>query len=265
MSNNNNVMNSHAQISIDEFNALRNETVERISIMNSQASNAIGMILTTWAAGFGLLGINFTNLDKLNKTTQIVMSFGQISAFFFSIFLLIPMAIKSGENLRQLVSIGVYTQVFFNYISQNKTQDIDHTIYVWETADKSMNTVITGKGKYRVRDRLFNSEYVILSIISLFFLIGTIIFNYSVLNINSKLLITIYGLIITIAIFLILSINSISSAKHNLSEASNIYTKKYLSLAVDMGLIAQTELQKAWEQLNPNRVISDKYNEYFNT
>lgn len=45
MSNNNNVKNTHVQISKDEFNALRNETVERITIMNSQASNAIGMIL----------------------------------------------------------------------------------------------------------------------------------------------------------------------------------------------------------------------------
>ena len=118
--------NNHMQISIDEFNALRSETVERISIMNSQASNAIGMILTTWAAGFGLLGINFSNLDKLNEVAQIIISFGQTSAFLFSILLLIPMAIKSGENLRQLVSIGVYIRVFL--ITYLKTKSIILTI-----------------------------------------------------------------------------------------------------------------------------------------
>ena len=47
-----------AQIfSLEEYSSLRNETVERISIMNNQASSAFGILLTTWGAGFTLLGI----------------------------------------------------------------------------------------------------------------------------------------------------------------------------------------------------------------
>lgn len=40
-----------------EYQTLRNEIVERISIINSQASNAMSLIITTWAAGFALLGV----------------------------------------------------------------------------------------------------------------------------------------------------------------------------------------------------------------
>lgn len=42
-----------AQIfSPEEYSSLRNETVERISIMNNQASSAFGILLTTWGGWF---------------------------------------------------------------------------------------------------------------------------------------------------------------------------------------------------------------------
>lgn len=259
---------NNIKFSTDEFNSLRGETIERISIMNNQASNAMGIILTIWASGFSLLGIQLYNYDNLSNNSLAILSIGQILSFCFSILMLIPMAIKSGENLRQLVSIGVYIKVFFNYISQHQYKDNKslQILYAWESADKLMNIIIARKKRYHLRDFLFNSEYTILGFLSLLFLLIPLILNYKIFNVffNSKVLIILYILLITINVFLIVLIFIFSNSKNNINKASEEYTRKYLILLVEMKLLPKSKLHKAWQQLNPHKEIDEKkYKKYF--
>ena len=45
---------------------------------------------------------------------------------------------------------------------------------------------------------------------------------------------------------------------------SDEYTKKYLILAVEYGIIQEKDLSDAWEELNPRKAIDvQKYYQYF--
>lgn len=259
--------NPNIEFSVDEFNTLRAETVERISIMNNQASNAINLILATWIAGFTLLGIQLTNQKDLSTFYLIILSIGQMSAFYLSLLMIIPMATKSGENLRQLISIGMYIKVFYDYLSILK-QDSEtvSTYYLWEYTDKLLSSFTTSKGKKQLKYRLLNSEYVILSAASALFLFISALLSFNFINAycHTIYLYILYLLIIISSIILVLFTNYLSSSKRNLMDLSVEYTKKYLIIAADIGIINENGLKNAWKELNPNKKISiEKYEKYF--
>lgn len=164
--------------SLEEYNSLRNETVERISIMNNQASSAFGLLLTTWGAGFTLLGIlvsfQVSGKEEISFLFLLLLSIGQVFAFLSSLLMLVPMAIKSGENLRQMISLGVYIRVFYDYASKyrNCTQR-----FSWDTADKQVSAFTTIKGTNKFWLRQFNAEYIILGFISTTFLFISYVYN----------------------------------------------------------------------------------------
>ena len=203
------------QLPMDEYNSLKSEIINRINIMNTQASTAISLIIAIWAAGFGLLGIQLSNLEDLSMAQNLALSFGQIGVFILSNVILLPMAIKSGENLRQMVSLGAYIQVFFEYLSHKNGLP---TQFTWETSDKAINSVINSK-EYRCRDYLFNSKYTILGIISLLFILIEIPLNYSFSNhvIDNVPLAIIYVAVILFSVFLIWKIYCYSSSKKNIN------------------------------------------------
>lgn len=91
-----------AQIfSLEEYSSLRNETVERISIMNNQASSAFGILLTTWGAGFTLLGIlvscQVSDKYEVPFVCLLLLSIGQVLAFFHPCLCLFPWQLKVGR------------------------------------------------------------------------------------------------------------------------------------------------------------------------
>ena len=51
------------EISENEYVNLRNEIIQRILLMNSQATNAITVVLTMWVAGLGMFGIQLANVE----------------------------------------------------------------------------------------------------------------------------------------------------------------------------------------------------------
>lgn len=92
------------EFSIEEYTSIRAELIERIKIMNSQEASALVAIITSWAAGF-----TFAN-EILTKKFIMLDSFGtvvfqclQTFIFLIPIFYFVPLAIKSGENLTQMV------------------------------------------------------------------------------------------------------------------------------------------------------------------
>lgn len=257
-----------AQIfSPEEYSSLRNETVERISIMNNQASSAFGILLTTWGAGFTLLGIlvscQVSDKYVVPFVCLLLLSIGQVLAFFSSLLMLVPMAIKSGENLRQLISLGVYIRVFYDYAS--KYWDCKQR-FSWDTADKRVSAFTTTKGTDKFWLRQFNAEYFILGIISTTFLLISYVYNAILLQQRiPRNYLFIGGLLIAVFAFYLLCIIHIkSSTKRNLMLLSEEYTKKYLILAVESGIIQKEDLKIAWSELDPGKAIDlKKYSHYF--
>lgn len=254
--------------SLEEYRSLRNETVERISIINNQASSAFTLLLTTWGAGFTLLGI-LVSYQTSSQEAEIpflcllLLSIGQVFAFLSSLFMLVPMAIKSGENLRQLISLGVYIRVFYDYASKywNCMQR-----FSWETADKRVSAFTTTKGIDKFWLRQFNAEYIILGFVSTTFLLVSYAYNAIFFKqiIPSNYLF--YGglLIAILALYLLHIIHIKSSAKRNIMLLSDEYTKKYLILAVESGIIQEKDLKTAWSELDPGEAIDiKKYSRYF--
>lgn len=254
--------------SLEEYNSLRNETVERISIMNNQASSAFGLLLTTWGAGFTLLGIlvSYQTSGKSNEIPfllLLLLSVGQVFAFLSSLLMLVPMAIKSGENLRQLISLGVYIRVFYDYVS--KYRECKQR-FSWDTADKQVSAFTTTKGTDKFWLRQYNAEYIVLGFISTTFLSISYVYNTILLQpqIPTNYLLA-GGLLIAIfAFYLLHIIHTKSSTKRNLMLLSDEYTKKYLVLAVESGFIEKKDLTNAWNELDPGKAIELKeYSRYF--
>lgn len=119
------------EISESEYISLRDEMVQRIVLMNSQATNAITVVLTMWAAGLGLFGIQLANMRKFNILHNLALCFGEVGSFFCALIILIPLAMKSGENLRQLVTLNLYISFFyFELIRKIKSKNIYPGEYV---------------------------------------------------------------------------------------------------------------------------------------
>ena len=158
-------------ISESEYISLRDEIIQRIILMNSQATNAITVVLTMWAAGLGLFGIQLANLDSFNKLHNLALCFGEVGSFFCAVLILIPMALKSGENLRQQVAISTYIRLFY-YDFVRKKRIKSKYIYPWEYMSESTNDIYE-KNKRNKRNKVLlsmaNAEYPILGLVSVVF------------------------------------------------------------------------------------------------
>lgn len=128
------------EISESEYISLRDEMVQRIVLMNSQATNAITVVLTMWAAGLGLFGIQLANMRKFNILHNLALCFGEVGSFFCVLIILIPLAMKSGENLRQLVTLNLYISFFYFELVRDKKIK-SKNIYPWEYVSGSTNYI----------------------------------------------------------------------------------------------------------------------------
>ena len=173
--------NSSFTISESEYESLREEIIQRIILMNSQATNAITVVLTMWAAGLGLLGIQLANLEKINIIHNLALCIGETGSFFCALLILVPLALKSGENLRQQVAIGTYIRLFYyEFVRMGKIKS--NNIYPWEYVNRMTNDIFeTGKKgkKNKLLLILTNSEYPILGLVSVVFSLCVFITNYN--------------------------------------------------------------------------------------
>lgn len=164
--------------------------------------------------------------------------------------MLVPMAIKSGENLRQLASLSAYIRVFYDFLTDGQ--------YIWDTADKHVSAVTTAKGTHMFWLKQFNSEYIILGIASLIFLLLSFLLSLIYLHDQTtKCYLLFIGLaVIILAVYLLAVIYKKSNTKNNMMELSVEYIQKYLILAVEMGFIREDDLTNAWNELNPENKIN---------
>lgn len=257
----------HPSFSVDEYSTLRNEIIQRISIMNNQAANAFGIILTVWAAGFSCLGILMANKATLDYYSLAWLSFCQLGAFVISLFIILPMAIKSGENISQIISIGIYIRIFYFYVPHH--HDPTGDIFGWEYANPLINKSTTPKQLRPIEgiiNNRLNSEYTILGVASLLFIFGSILINYSIVRQSSYigLILAGYAVILLLSIAYIGIISLQSNIKRNAKRAAGLYVKQYLTLAVEEGFLKKQDLKKAWKELHPGAAVPyKKYESYF--
>ncbi len=258
-------MKNPRKSNVSEYSALREETCTRIEIMNSQANSAFTTALATWVIGFTLLGLQFTSDSFPEDVMTLILTIGQIIAFFSAIILLLPMAAKSGENLRQLVSLAAYIRIFFDEASQVNSQD-DFKFY-WETMDKKMNIIINSNTKIRTstvydniqkfssKPSLFNSEYAALAIVSnAFFLLDCANFIFLLCELSVRIIILIIVCMILIAfeilaIYLIRKISQVSSGRLNSKESYRVYLKQYFELAMKYSVLDKEEGEQIWNDI----------------
>lgn len=238
------------EISESEYVSLRNEMIQRILLMNAQATNAITVVLTMWAAGLGLFGIQLANLEKFNELHNIALCFGEVGAFFCSLLILAPLALKSGENLRQQVAISTYIRVFYyELIKENKIKS--NNIYPWEYISEFTNDVFekTKGRKNKLLLIMTNAEYPILGLVSFVFSSCVLLANYNFIFTEStsdkvKTMFMAVSLLVEIVeIMMILFLYKKTSINRNMTLIVDGKLEKYLKLAIDMEVMEEGDLE----------------------
>lgn len=251
------------KLSIEEYNSLRSETIERISIMNNQGASAFGIVLTSWAAGFGMMGVMLANIEKIPQEMVKFIYILEIIAFLYSLIMLLPMAVKSGENLRQILSLGTYIRVFYNYLPQH--EKVQGPLFYWDTVDKQVNYIATPKGIKNKRHKLakwYNHEYIVLGFASSIFTLITFIMLCDHLLCGGKsktaiIIMTTSGvLLLFLLIYTLCQIYKASSVTTNMMRISNDYMEKYVVIAKELGFIDVSEVEQALKELDPEREIT---------
>lgn len=253
------------ELNVDEFNALRAEITSRQSIMNSQSSNASMIIIATWTAGFALLGLQVANSLSPRSFFSLLLPVGQMLAFAATVMLLIPMAVKSGENLQQMVSIGTYILIFFEEPCRLHPERYPKQFY-WETADKKENAVIHDIGKGSpLKSLVYNSEYPLLAIASdsFYCLALSNLFTSAHIQFSSspalKTAFSAFSILISIIIFIgTIAIWRSSNIKRNLQERRNSYIRQYLDLAYENGIFSKEDYTKACSHYSDTLLSSHK-------
>lgn len=226
--------------STHEYDSLRSEMISRIEIINSQSNLAITTILSTWTVGFAIIfAINEFEIKSY------VLSLASVCIFLIPIFYFIPLSIKSGENIRQIASISAYIRVFYDYFSFKQKKEI----FNWETSNNIYSYINVNRGKPSILMRLYNEEYVVLSITSLGLYISMSIFSLYH-SLPDKVIEPYYTLfVIFLFIFAIVGIASIfviqkaSCMNNSMMKNTIFYVNAYIDRAIELNLLSKDNKQ----------------------
>lgn len=143
-----------------------------MQIVNRLVSNTSSIILSTWGPAFVILGLIVANKPSVFMFRVLVIF--QIILLVSSVWLLYPLALKSGENLKQLALLSAYIRVFFEYIPclrnegqmkweifNSKLNGVTHGLSIDENA--SIQTMAIKYAQYR-KMKHFNREYLVLGL-----------------------------------------------------------------------------------------------------
>lgn len=249
-----------------EYETLRAEILSRIQTMNNQAFNSITFVVTTWVAGFSLLSMQLGYLEVFSDASCLLLSFGQMFSFFFSICLMYPLAIKSGENLKQITMISAYIRVFFEFVPEEQS-------FMWEravnlvsasTSEKGLKNSILSYLNGAGRLGFHNGEYAILGAASLIFVISAFVHCLFITDTYMQLSPLVYQMVIVLGMILIIigfetviNIYRASSVKSNMMKVNKDITFAFLNLALTQGLIDEQKAEQGRLLLNPNNSLDE--------
>lgn len=238
------------RFSLSEYQSLRDEIIQRTSGIEPQVSNVIITMLSVLGVGITLsLGIDTGELGKY----QILLSFIRAVIFVVPIFYSLPLAIKSGENLRQIVSISAYIRVFFEYPSMKRKDEKLN----WEITNNLMSITNVDRHKKSTMVKFYQSSYTVLAIVSyclyVLFSVVSITDFYKIGN-TALLVCLIIGYTV-LAVFSLLAVvetQKNSSIKRNLMDNSEKFIDAYIKRAIEIGLYSKDAYKTIWRELNPN-------------
>ena len=174
---------------IAEYNSLRQEILERITLMNSQNSSAIQVIIPLWVAGFTLMGIRLGgDIDSI--MVKIGLCWGESIAFYVVIPILCSMAIRSAENIRQIAALGSFIRVHYELLPKViGTNNKGAEQFFWESMDAAASKLKKSDEKTCLQKRFlnglifYNREYLWMALTSLaFWVVSLISFRLTVLQ-----------------------------------------------------------------------------------
>lgn len=255
----------------EEYIALKTEILERIRIMNSQGTNAIVTILTTWSIAIAFTVICYSREVIREPACRFILENIKNFIYLIPIFFFIPLSIKSGENLRQLASLSAYIKVFYEFPMLKGGDN------AWETYNTMLSNITVDKGEKSNIMKRFNGEYSILASISLIiFALNVMSTGYIILSEKIELCIGsiciqvwtrrwikcyfLLYLVIGLAMIFIISaiIHRTSCAKVNGMDAAAWYLGGYIELAKQNGLLREWDYEKIYQILRPNLKIAEE-------
>ena len=235
-----------------EYTSIRNELVQRLSVINAQSHTAILTIVTAIGAGITLID---TEVDQINNEVGFIsLNIIRSLIFLIPILYLFPLAVKSGENLIQIASLSAYIRVFYDYISKpNEKMN-------WETSNNILSNANIDRGKRSFYMKFYNGEYTVLAILSYLLYIGfsvvSIIILKSVVDKNFLMGLEIfYTLLALFLLVVVICIHKSAGMKNTLMKYTPIYIEGYLKRAIEMGVIDNLDIDSAKKELNPYNEI----------
>ena len=227
------------RIKDEEYKTLRDEMNMRIQLMNTHNLGMITAVFAVWA----IAGVMFKEyveiiLDYTCSDIKIaVILFTVLIPLFIllPIAVILPLSVKSGDNLGQIMSISAYIKLYMEMPSYYK----DKTEFIgWESLQKK-------EMERKLSDKFFNSEYIILSALSvgMFIIVSAIMCVYGIdAGYND-----IYYILPILVLFAVLGIVATvfilrkSSTSLFLSHRNDYY-KRYCDFAVQTGAFTQKEI-----------------------
>lgn len=165
-----NKKNHPVQMDINEFMALREEMNFRLSVIYTEEEELVKVVVAFWAASFFVYVFSASRTIAAEDVsfTYVLMLFIQALIVGIPPFFILPTAVKSGENLRQIETISCYFRVFYEYPSvkyrslyEKNKRDIIH----WEMSHNVIFPALEGGKNTRWIEKI-NLVYMILAIIS---------------------------------------------------------------------------------------------------
>lgn len=241
-----------------EYTSIRSELISRIDNINAQASIAWTTIIASWVMGVSLYVI--PHAYEINDVTVLYwLGAAQSVSMVLPIFFLLPMAVKSGENLRQIVSLSCYIRVFYESFLRNRQMPVMY----WETANNALSPVNTDKGNSsKIMKMFFNQEYLVMAIASMALYVVFAILNsaylydkiYSIYFVASIVAYIVLGIISVVSI---VKIREKSCVTKNMMDIAEDYTKKYIYIAIQLGKF------KIKEGDTREKTVEDIYDEIY--
>lgn len=209
--------------------------------MNNLSLTGLVICISLWTIDVNLL-VNVIELIGSFDNDHILIWIGIQVVFMIPIIVCIPLAIKTGDSMLQIVLIATYIRVFYDYYGKKKG-----ILSEWETSNHIMSPLY---GKHRNFNRLlklYNLEYTALSgislIISLF--VGIVIYVSNPIEIPRCCLVPGYAVVILVTIVIIWKLIAYStSIRWQMQEAEKDFIDAHCNRALELGLIRKKEIKK---------------------
>ncbi|MCR5694387.1 MAG: hypothetical protein K6G89_05380 [Clostridia bacterium] len=228
-----------------EYNTLRDEMNLRIGAIYNQSAAAISSILTALASAIALLVISF-NVSTISDGLIIGFDIAEAVLLLMPLLFLLPLSIKSGENLQQITSISCYIRVFFEFNPNSKE------VYSWETANNSLSSINV---KRRKLPSFINSEYAFLAIGIILVEIAFAFLNYlRMSNANNILMHIFHGLALIVSIVITIVIARTTSIYHRLQKPAKMYTIGYIMYGKKYdNFPEELDVKEVWQQFEDQK------------